>query len=269
MSDRQDPGKDSSPERVSATVDDGVALVVVDSPPHNFLTESLLRELADVLGSLAGQCRSAVLASNGRSFCAGANFRSDDAPDPGAGGSFESSARQFYAQAIRVFAAEVPLVAAIQGPAIGAGLGLALACDMRVMSEKAWVQANFVRLGIHPGFGISYMLERLAGLAGASDLLLTGRRVGAAEALGMGLVNRVAAEGSELEVALEVAGEIAAGAPLAVSATRATLRGGLVEAIRQALDHELAEQSLLAGSADALEGVMAMLEKRRPRFKGS
>ena len=226
----------------------------------------MLRSLADHLEALSGRCRVAVLASEGRSFCAGADFRSDAAPDPTAGNTFAATTAAFYAQALRIFDAPIPTVAAIQGGAIGAGFGLALACDLRVAGDKGWFQVNFVRLGIHPGFALSTTLPRLVGPGRAADLLFTARRVGADEAGRIGLVERVVEQASIMDEALSLASEIAAGAPAAAAATRTTLRDGLAEAARSAMAHELDEQVALAGTPDAHEGVLAMLEGRTPVF---
>jgi enoyl-CoA hydratase/carnithine racemase len=245
-----------------------VGTITLRRPPHNLLTEPVLRQLADALHGLGGRARAAVLRSEVRSFCAGADFRAADAPDPTEAGSFEAQTRAFYLQAARVFESPVPLVAAIGGAAIGAGFGLALACDIRVVGSTGWFQANFVRLGIHPGFALSRVLPDLIGPGRAAEIFLTGRRVGADEALAIGLAERSVAAGQENAVALELATEIAAGAPLAVAATRATLRSGLGATVRAAMRHELAEQTALAGTADAIEGVAAVLVGRTPRFEG-
>ncbi len=249
--------------------DADVATVTLRRPPHNLLTEPTLRSLADALDGLAGNARAAVLCSEGRSFCAGANFRAGDAPDPTDSGGFEARTGAFYLQAVRVFGCPVPLVAAVQGATVGAGFGLALACDLRVLGARGWFQANFVRLGIHPGFAMTLTLPRYVGPGMSAELFLTGRRVEAQEALRIGLAERVVPEGSEVAVALELARQVGAGAPLAVSATRATLRAGLVEAARSAMAHELQQQAALAGTSDAVEGVRAMLEGQEAHFKGS
>lgn len=247
---------------------DMVALVTITRPPHNLLAEPDLRAVADALHEAAGWARAAVVATTGRSFCAGANFRSEEAPDPTDATGFAARTAAFYAQAERIFAAPVPTVAAVHGAAIGAGFGLALACDIRVVSEQAWFQANFVQLGIHPGFALSTTLPRMVGPGRAADLFLTGRRVGGDEALAIGLAQNRSDPGAERDVALSVAGQIAAAAPLAVAATRRTLRAGLAEEAARVMAHELHEQRKLAGTADAVEGVTAVLEKRRPRFEG-
>ena len=246
-----------------------MAVVTLRRPPHNLLTEPILRALADAVTGLAGVARAAVVCSEGRSFCAGADFRSGDAPDPTDQGNFEERTGAFYKQAVRIFESPLPLVAAVQGAAIGAGFGLALACDLCVVGELGWFQANFVRLGIHPGFALSTTLPRVVGPGRASELLLTGRRVVAAEAGRIGIAQRAVPAGDEVAVALEVATLIAAGAPLAVASTRATLRHGLADAARQAMRHELEEQVALAGTSDAIEGVRAMLEGSEPRFEGN
>lgn len=263
------PEEPAGPGTVETTITDDVALVVIRRPPHNLLTEPLLRGIADQLEALRGRCRAAVIASEGRSFCAGADFRSDVAPDPAQRSSFLATTAAFYAQALRVFEAPVPTVAAVGGAAIGAGFGLALACDLRVMATDAWFQVNFVRLGIHPGFALSTTLPRMVGPGRAADLLFTARRVNAEEAGRIGLVERVVASGSVLDESLALASEIASGAPAAVASTRATLREGLAESARSAMAHELDEQASLAGTPDAREGVRAMLERRVPRFTGT
>jgi enoyl-CoA hydratase/carnithine racemase len=253
---------------VTVSIDGHVGIVTLHQPPHNLLTEPLLREVADALHGVGGQVRAVVLASEGRSFCAGANFRSDDAPDPSQGGGFEARTGAFYVQAARIFESPVPVVAAVQGAAIGAGFGLALACDIRILGTGGWFQANFVRLGIHPGFALSTVLPAVIGPARAAEIFLTGRRVAADEALAIGLAQRVVAAGDEVAAAIDTAGLIAAAAPLAVAATRATLRQGLGAQVRAAMRHELAEQTALAGTADAVEGVSAVLAGRPPVFEG-
>jgi enoyl-CoA hydratase/carnithine racemase len=263
------PPEGGDVQRVTVSLDGDVGIVTLRQPPHNLLTEPVLREVADALHGLPGQARAVVLASEGRSFCAGANFRSADAPDPSEGGGFENQTRAFYRQAARVFESPLPVVAAVQGAAIGAGFGLALACDVRVVGASGWFQANFVRLGIHPGFALSTVLPSVIGPGRAAELFLTGRRIPADESLAIGLASRTVPAGDELAAATELAAEIASGAPLAVAATRATLRQGLGATVRAAMRHELAEQTALAGTADAVEGVSAVLAGRPPRFVGA
>lgn len=252
-----------------------VAVVELRRPPHNFTDVALLTDLADTLHGLAddGRSRAVVLCAQGRSFSAGANFAAGGVGEPGAADGdrhgFGDPTRRFYAQAVRIFEAPLPMVAALHGPAVGAGAGLALACDLRVGCPQAWIGTTFVRLGLHPGFGISVTLPELVGPARAADLLLTGRRVYGEEAYRLGLLDRLVDDVEAVRpAAVDLAAEIAAAAPLAVRATRATLRAGLADRVRAATEHELAEQSRLSGTEDAAEGIRASLERREPRFQG-
>src|ERR1700689_1433020 len=125
-------------QTVTVSLEGDLGIVTLRRPPHNLLTEPGLRELADALHWIGGRARVAVVCSEGRSFCAGADFRSGDAPDPTDQGGFEARTGAFYEQAVRIFDSPLPLVAAVQGAAIGAGFGLALACDICVVGELGW-----------------------------------------------------------------------------------------------------------------------------------
>jgi enoyl-CoA hydratase/carnithine racemase len=256
---------------VLVSQDGHVGVVELRRPPHNFVDPTVLRALADAVESLDGDpdCRAIVLAAEGKSFCAGANFAGGGTDDgSGDGGDFRTSAGRFYDEALRLFGAATPVVAAVHGAAVGGGLGLALVADVRVTCPEARFTANFVKLGIHPGFGLSVTLPELLGPARAADLFLTGRRVGGEEALRMGLADRCVPAASVRAAAVELADEIAAAAPLAVAAVRATLRRGLVDRVRSALDHELEEQARLVATDDAREGMSAVFSRRHPTFHG-
>ncbi|HVT42689.1 MAG TPA: enoyl-CoA hydratase/isomerase family protein, partial [Acidimicrobiales bacterium] len=163
----------------------------------------------------------------------------------------------------------LPVIAAVQGAAIGGGCGLALSADFRVATPRTRFSANFARLGFHQGFALSVTLPAAVGRQAATDLLLTGRRVGGDEALRLGLCDRLVADDDELLAgSLEYAGELAASGPLAVRAIRATLRQGLVEQAEAAMAHECAEQLRLGTTADFAEGVRAVAERRPARFRG-
>ena len=210
-------------------------------------------------------CRALVLASEGKSFCAGANFNATAA---GVGDEVASTTSHLYQNAIRLFACAKPIVAAIQGAAIGGGLGLALVADFRVVLPDARFGANFVKLGIHPGFGLTYTLPRIIGIQRASLMFYTGRRVTGEEAAAWGLADVLAEPDRLREQAMKLAAEIAECAPLAVQSTRATMRRDLADAVRAQTEHEHAEQSLLFQTEDHREGVRAVTERRPGRFKG-
>jgi 2-(1,2-epoxy-1,2-dihydrophenyl)acetyl-CoA isomerase len=245
---------------------DHVAVVEFERGRHNFFHQPLIAALADALEELAQEdrARAVVLCSAGRHFCAGADFGGgDDVIEA------NNAGKHLYDEAVRLFAQPLPVVAAVQGGAIGGGLGLALAADFRVSSPESRWAAPFSRLGLHQGFGISVTLPRAVGEQAAADLLLTGRRIGGEEAASIGLVDRLV-PGGELRATAQVyAAQLAAAAPLAVRSIRSTLRGDLADRVRAATDHEKAEQLRLATTADHREGVAADLARREPEFTAS
>jgi len=252
---------------VSVGLDHHVALIEIHRPPHNHFDARLIQDLADAFEAMDSHhdCRAIVLASEGKSFCAGANFNAASAK---AGDEVAATTSHLYQNAVRLFACAKPIVAAIQGAAIGGGLGLSLVADFRVVSPDARFGANFVKLGIHPGFGLTYTLPRVIGIQKASLMFYTGRRITGEEAIAWGLGDVLAGPDRVRDEAMKLAAEIAEGAPLAVQSTRATLRRGLADAVRAQTDHEHAEQSLLFQTEDHKEGVRAVSERRPGRFNG-
>ncbi len=261
---------------ISVSSGEYVATVEIHRPPHNFFDVSLIRQLADAFNSLDedSNCRAIVLVSEGKSFCAGANFNSSDDNDASDSTEFTESGFQsrtgsLYEEGVRLFSARKPIVAGIQGAAIGGGLGLSLVADFRVACPEARFAANFVKLGIHPGFGLTVTLPRLIGQQKANEMFLTGRRIKGAEALEIGLVDYVVPMENLRERTNALATEIAENAPLAILSTRATTRMGLAAAVEKATSHELKEQQWLRTTQDAEEGIRAVAERRVGNFTGS
>jgi enoyl-CoA hydratase/carnithine racemase len=243
-----------------------VATVTLNRPPNNHVSVDLMRDLADALEGLDGdgEVRAIVLATAGKAFCAGADLV---APD-GIAGKGMGGINALYDQAVRLFSVETPIVVAVQGAAVGAGLGLALVGDFRVAAPEARFTANFVKLGFHPGFGLTHTLPRLIGEQRAALMFLTGRRVKAEEGLAWGLVDEVAPLDGLLAAAQKLAAEIAENAPLAVVATRKTIRGELAAAVRAQTNHEHAQQTILRATEDFAEGVRSVQERRPGNFTG-
>lgn len=237
-----------------------IAVVCLHRPPNNYFDTALLVALADAYEevAVANDARAIVLRSEGKHFCAGLDFVHNKDQDIAA----------LYRNALRLFSAPLPVVAAVQGGAIGGGLGLALSADFRVATPSSRFSANFSRLGFHHGFGLTITLPRVVGEQQAAHLLYSGRRVGGDEARELGLCDVLAEEGDLLSASLAYAGTITGSGPLAVRAIRATLRQGLAERLRAAMDHEGAVQESLRPSADFAEGIAASAERREPRFVG-
>ncbi|MDQ2801749.1 MAG: enoyl-CoA hydratase/isomerase family protein [Pseudomonadota bacterium] len=243
-----------------------IAEVEIRRPPNNHVSVPLIAELATALERLDGEpaCRAVVLCSEGKHFCAGADLvaRGADGRDPA-----EQGGRHLYKEAVRLWRTGKPIVAAVQGAAVGAGLGLAVMADFRVACPEARFSANFTRLGFHPGFGLTATLPRLLGVQHAALMLYTGRRFTGEQAKDMGLVDQLVPESELRGAAQALALEIAQSAPLAIVSMRETLRRGLAQAVQVATEREYQEQNWLRQTEDFLEGVRAMTERRLPDFK--
>lgn len=254
---------------VGVSLSGHVATVEIRRPPHNYFDNALIRAIADAFDALDAepQCRAIVLASEGKSFCAGADF--SKRPDTGAASeSGDSEAKHLYKEGTRLFRNKKPIVAAVQGPAVGGGLGLALVADFRVTCPEARFSANFNRLGFHPGFGLTVTLPRVVGPQRAALLFYTGRRIPGDEAVKIGLADLLVAHSEVRGAAQELAVEISQSGPLAVLSTRETLRRGLADAVEAATERELVEQEWLRRTADFKEGAEAMADRRLPNFLG-
>lgn len=253
-------------QEITVARDGHVATVTLDRPPNNHVSVGLMKGLADELEALDNDngVRAVVLATAGRVFCAGADL----AAPGGVGAEGMDTISPLYDQAVRLYSVETPIVCAVQGAAVGAGLGLALVADFRVAAPEARFSANFVKLGFHPGFGLTHTLPRLIGRQRADLMCLTGRRVKAEEALAWGLVDEIATLDGLIPSAQKLAAEIAANAPLAVVATRKTLRADLAAAVRAQTHIEFEQQAILRATEDFKEGVRSVNERRPGVFQG-
>ena len=257
-------------EDIEVTQTGHVALIEIQRPPHNFFDIALIEQLADACDvlDLNDNCRSIVLAAQGKSFCAGANF------GDGSGQKIIDDAKpkkpenHLYQEAVRLCSCKKPMVGAIQGAAIGGGLGLALVPDFRGTCPEGRFRANFTRLGFHPGFGLTHSVPALIGQQNAALMMYTGRRVKGEEAVEMGLADKIVPLDQLRSSAMELAEEIAISSPLGVVEPRAPLRAGLADRVRIATDHELKVQNELRQTEDFKEGVAATAERRPPNFQG-
>jgi enoyl-CoA hydratase/carnithine racemase len=259
--------------------DGAVAVATLSDPERlNAMTEAMGEALSAAVDVLAGDdsVRAVVLTGAGRAFSAGGDLdlleRMTRAGNASPGGETrrenEAFMGRFYRLFLRVRALPQPTLAAINGPAIGAGCCVALACDLRLAAREAKLGLNFNRLGIHPGMAATWTLPRIVGAAHAAELLYTGRLLDGTEAERIGLVNRAVPREALREEALALARGIAESAPLAVRATKRSLAQSPGAALDAQLDTEAREQGLCYESADLLEGLAAARERRAPVFKG-
>ena len=249
---------------ISVSIKQHLAYVEINRPPNNFFDADLIQQIADAYESLdeEDECRVILLKSEGKNFCAGANFGQDE-------DMLDKSVpyKKLYAQAVRLFRTRKPVIAVVQGAAIGGGLGLALSADFRVACHEARFAANFAKLGFHPGFGSSITLPRVVGVQKAMDMLFTARRVTGEEAFKIGLADKFCSKEKITEEAEQLAMEIASSAPMAVESIRSTLRGNLADQIEQSVDWELSEQVRLQKTEDFKAGIAASLSRETPQFK--
>jgi 2-(1,2-epoxy-1,2-dihydrophenyl)acetyl-CoA isomerase len=238
----------------------------------NALSETMTHELIDALESLSddAEVRALVLTGEGRGFCSGADLGGMADEYRGGGRARPSDLLdEGYAKIVRLLAeAPKPAIAAVNGVAAGAGLSVALACDLRIASETATFSMAFVRIGLVPDSGASYFLPRIVGSAAALELSVTGERIDAERALRIGLVSRLAAAEALQDDAATLAGRLAALPTKAIALTKRLLRDSASMTLDEALALESRVQDEATQTEDHREGVLAFLDKRTPEFRG-
>jgi enoyl-CoA hydratase/carnithine racemase len=245
-------------------------LVTINRPEaRNALTRGVIAGLERALreASADSSVRCAILTGAGDHFCAGADLRATFAEDPQFADHLEEYMDAYHGLVKAVVRCEKPTVAMMDGAAVGFGADLALACDLRVASTRAYAQEKFVRLGLMPDGGGTFWLPRLVGTARAMQMILLAEKVEAAELKSLGVVARVVAPEALREATFEVARTIEAGPPLAFAAIKRAVYASW-GSVEEALRREREEQLKLLRSADVVEGVTAWSQKREPRFEG-
>lgn len=257
----------SGPLRVERS--DGLAVLTLALPERrNAMTEELTGAWAQTVAELAADrtLRVVVVTGEGSTFCAGGDLSWIDSGgvevDP-----LRTKMLAFYRTWLSIRDLEVPVLAAVNGPAIGAGLCLALACDLRYAAPTARFGAPFAALGMHPGMAATYLLPEAVGLPRAREMLYTGKIYSAPEAAEIGLVNAVLAAETLLTDVIAVAEKVAAMAPVAVRLTKSALRHG-PRSYAEALEWEALAQPITMATADMREGLKAQGERRKPNFDG-
>lgn len=250
---------------------DGVAVLTLDNPAQrNAMSDAMTTSWVTAVDALAADSslRVVVVTGQGTAFCSGGNTGWIASEPEAEVDHLRTRMIAFYRAWLSIRRLEVPTIAAINGPAIGAGLCLALTCDLRYARTSARLGAPFVTLGMNPGMAATYLLPNVVGEAHARDLLVTGRIVDAEEALRLGLVSRVFDDEGFLDAVLEVAHGIAANAPIPSRYTTLALRDGGHADFESAVQWEALAQPITLATADLQEGIAASREKRTPRFTG-
>ena len=250
---------------------DGVVVLTLNLPAvRNAMTAELTSAWAEAVAMLAGDrsVRCVVVTGAGRTFCAGGDLswlaaEPDATPD-----ALRDRMLPFYTTWLSLRALDVPSVAVVNGAAVGAGAALAMSCDIRYAGAAARFTVPFAKLGMHAGMATTWLLPEIVGLAAARELLLTGRVLNAAEMLSLGLCSAVYDDDVLLECALERAGQVAAGAPIAQRLHKVSLANGGHASYPAALQWEAVVQPLTLASADLQEGLRAQREKRAAVFVG-
>jgi 2-(1,2-epoxy-1,2-dihydrophenyl)acetyl-CoA isomerase len=245
----------------------GVATVTLDRPDAlNAQTRASRRALARDLRTLSGDAgvRCVVLTGEGRAFCSGQDLREENAL-----ANVDETIRETYIPVIEALVGmPKPVIAAINGAAVGAGLSFALACDIRYLAEDAVLMMAFSNIGLVPDSGGSWFLPRTVGYARAFELAATGRRVRSDEALALGLVQRVLPKDELLPAAHELAAALAARPTLALAWTKRLLRAAEESSLADVMELEAQLQAAAVETHDHADGVASFLEKREPRFEG-
>lgn len=246
-----------------------VAVITLNRPDRfNAIEATLSTGLVEALAQAGSHARSVVITGAGKAFCSGADL-ADLEPEYDRGGPdlAEHLENVFHPMVSAIVDCPVPTVAAINGVAAGAGLGLALACDLRLIAQSAFLTSAFTAIGLIPDSGTTWWLPHMIGVARALDLTLTNRRVSSDEAVLIGLCQEAVGDEEVVARAVEVAATLADLVPGSLVATRRLVREAAAMTLSEALAAEQAEQGRLGKTAEHAEGVRAFLEKRRPDYR--
>lgn len=247
-----------------------VALVTLRRPArYNALTLPMIREFTEAVQRAGAEARAAVITGEGRAFCAGADLLELTGEIDKEGDLETILHRHFHPMIDALHASAVPTVAAINGPAAGAGMGVALSCDLRVMDPGSYFMSAFIHLGLTPDSGTAWYLPQMVGLGRAIEITMSGRKVGARESADIGLCHRVSAEGNALSEAMEWAERLCDGPTSAYAANRRLLYDISSVAVARGLAGEATSQGRLGTSPLFIEGVTAFTEKRKADFRSA
>lgn len=255
---------------VTLEIKNRIGLLTLNQPENlNAMNAEMAADFKEVIHGLknSSEAKALVLTGAGRAFSAGGNLnlmKSMLGQDPGA---YKENIYGFYRSFLSIMELKIPTIAAVNGPAMGAGACVALACDMRIASNNSRIGFTFARIGLHPGMGAEYFLPRIVGRAKTCELLMTGDIIGAEEALEIGLLNHVVPPEELMDRAMGLAERLAAMPTLTIRMLKESIDAAIVSDLEATLNREAAYQGMCHLTDDMREGVQAMMEKRPPRFK--
>ena len=260
-------------KQVIYTVTENVATITLNRPERlNALSPQLRLDLKNALevADTSNEVRAIIITGAGRGFCSGGDVKAmNEANESGTAGPLNDKIAPVRDQVVLAMRnSDKPVIAAVNGPAAGAGMNIALACDIRVASDTARFGQTFSRRGLHPDWGGTYFLPRIVGMAKACELIWSGKMIDAAEALHLGIVSEVTEPGVLLETAQALALSFAAGPPIAIRLAKRAMYRAMDSSLREALEFETYAQNICRDTEDAKEGIRAFVEKRDPDFTG-
>ncbi len=254
---------------LSTINDEGIAtLTLNDEANLNAMSDEMAKEFASAVASLRGnpKVQVVILTGAGKAFSAGGHLAMLESKRTKTAEQNRTGMLEFYSSFLGILDLGVPLIAAINGAAVGAGLCVACACDIRVASKDSKLGFTFLKLGLHPGMGATFWVRRIIGVSAATELLLTGRVISAEESMRLGLVSRLCDSQSVLEDAHAIAREILACGPEASAQLLQTMRSDL-SGLQAALEREAECQSVNYAGSEFAEGLAAIRQKRAPKFR--
>lgn len=260
-------------EFVQYDIADHVATLTLNRPERlNALNPGLRNEIHDAIvqADSDDDVRTIVITGAGRGFCSGGDVKAmNEAHQAGQTSPLLDKVAPARDKAVLAMQnTSKPLIAAVNGPAAGAGMNIALACDIRIASTQAKFAQAFVRRGLHPDWGGTYFLPRIVGMAKACELIFSGRLIDADEALQLGIVSQVTEPGELMPAVRALAAQFASGPPIAIRLAKRAMYRGMECSLREALEFETYAQNICRETEDAKEGAAAFVEKREPKFVG-